>query len=63
MSFFNPELLITGPDKPYDKESLNVILPTPTKRLFQMLLVVKTTNISVNDLKQSLANKETSRKN
>jgi hypothetical protein len=38
-------------------------LPTPTSLLFQMLLFVKTTNISVKDLKQSLANKAKSRKN
>jgi len=34
-----------------------------TKRDFHILLVDKTEKISVNDLKQSLANKETSKKN
>lgn len=63
MSFFKPELLITGPDNPYERQSLKVTLPTPTSLLFQMLLVVKTANISVSDLKQSLANNETSKKN
>jgi hypothetical protein len=48
---------------PYEIASLKLILPTPTKRLFQILLVVKTTKISVNDLKQSLENNATSRKN
>jgi hypothetical protein len=37
--------------------------PTPIRRLFQILFVVKTANISVSDLKQSLANKATSKKN
>jgi hypothetical protein len=43
--------------------SFRLILPTPTKRDFQILLVVKTVKISVNDLKQSLANNATSKKN
>jgi hypothetical protein len=38
-------------------------LPIFTKRDFQILFVAKTEKISVNDLKQSLANKETSKKN
>ena len=56
MSFFSPALLITGPERPYDKQSLKVTLPTPTNLLFHILLFVRTTNISVRDLKQSLAN-------
>jgi hypothetical protein len=40
-----------------------LILPTPTNLVFQILLVVKTAKISVKDLKQSLANKATSKKN
>jgi hypothetical protein len=37
--------------------------PIPTKRVFQIALVVNTANISVNDLKQSLAYNATSKKN
>jgi len=40
-----------------------LIEPTPTRRDFQILLVVNTAKTSVNDLKQSLVNKTTSRKN
>jgi hypothetical protein len=58
-----PTLLTTGPDNPYEIESFKLILPTLTSLLFHILLFVKTTNISVNDLKQSLENKATSRKN
>jgi hypothetical protein len=39
------------------------MLPTPINRVFQMLFVVNMANISVKDLKQSLANKATSKKN
>jgi hypothetical protein len=39
------------------------MLPTPIKRLFQILFVVKTAKISVSDLKQSRANSATSKKN
>jgi hypothetical protein len=63
MSFLTPTLLITGPDAAYATASLIFILPTPIKRVFQILFVVKTANISVSDLKQSLANKATSKKN
>jgi len=38
-------------------------LPTPTRLVFHILFVVSTANISVKDLKQSLANIATSRKN
>ena len=54
---------MTGPESPYERESLNVILPTPTRRLFQILFVVNTAYISVSDLKQSRAKSETSKKN
>ena len=63
MSFFTPKLLMTGPEIPYEIASLKFTLPTPTKRLFHILLLVKTINISVRDLKQSLENKATSKKN
>jgi hypothetical protein len=39
------------------------MLPTPTNLDFQILFVVKTVKISVNTLKQSLANNATSKKN
>jgi len=39
------------------------MLPTPINLVFQILFVVKIANISVSDLKQSLANKATSKKN
>jgi hypothetical protein len=39
------------------------MLPTPTRRDFQILLVVKTVKISVSDLKQSRAKTATSKKN
>jgi hypothetical protein len=63
MSFLKPALLITGPDKPYDIESFIFMPPMLTNLLFHMLLLVNTTKISVKDLKQSLENKATSRKN
>jgi hypothetical protein len=40
-----------------------LMLPTPIKRVFQILLVVRIANISVSDLKQSLAKRATSKKN
>jgi len=63
MSFLTPTLRITGPVTPYPIASLILILPTPTNRDFQIRFVVNTVNISVNVLKQSRANKATSRKN
>jgi len=54
---------MTGPDIPYETASFRFTLPTPTNLVFQILLVVKTANISVSDLKQSLANNATSKKN
>jgi hypothetical protein len=63
MSFLIPTLLTTGPDIPYDIASFTLTLPTPTSLVFQILLVVRTAKISVKDLKQSLANMATSRKN
>lgn len=63
MSLRIPTLLTTGPDIPYEIASFKLTLPTPTSLVFHMLLVVKTANISVRDLKQSLANIVTSRKN
>ena len=63
MSFLIPIDLITGPEIPYEMASFTFKLPTPTNRVFQILLVVRTAKISVRDLKQSLANKATSRKN
>lgn len=63
MSFFTPTLRITGPVTPLAIASFKLMLPTPTNRDFQILLVVSTVKISVNVLKQSLANKATSRKN
>jgi len=43
--------------------SVKFTAPTPTKRDFQILLVASTVKISVKDLKQSLANNATSKKN
>ena len=63
MSFLTPALRITGPEIPYDIASLKLILPTPTSRVFHMLLVVNTAKISVRDLKQSRAKSATSKKN
>ena len=63
MSFFIPTLLTTGPDAAYATASFRFIEPIPTSRVFQIALVVKTAKISVRDLKQSLANNATSRKN
>ena len=62
MSFFIPTLLTTGPEIAYVITSLKLMLPTPTNLLFQILLFVKTTKISVKDLKQSLAYSATSKK-
>lgn len=47
----------------YDIASFTFTLPTPTSLVFHMLFVVNTANISVRDLKQSLANIATSKKN
>ena len=63
MSFLIPALLTTGPEAAYDIASFRFIPPTPTNRVFQMLLVVNTANISVRDLKQSRAKSATSKKN
>ena len=63
MSFLIPTDLTIGPDIPYEIASFKFKLPTPTSLVFQMLLVVRTANISVSDLKQSLANNATSKKN
>lgn len=63
MSFFIPTLRTTGPDAAYETASLRFTDPIPTKRVFQIAFVVRTAKISVNDLKQSRANKATSRKN
>lgn len=63
MSFLIPTLLTTGPEILYEIASLIFTLPTPTSLVFQILLVVKTANISVKDLKQSLENIATSKKN
>lgn len=52
-----------GPVAPDDMASFKFKLPTPTSRVFQMRLVAKIEKISVNDLKQSRANNETSKKN
>ena len=54
---------MTGPDAEYDVTSLILILPTPIRRVFQILFVVKMAKISVRDLKQSRANNATSKKN
>jgi hypothetical protein len=43
--------------------SFRLMLPTPTKRDFQILFVVSTVKISVKDLKQFRAKIETSKKN
>jgi hypothetical protein len=37
--------------------------PIPTRRVFQIAFVVNTAKISVSDLKQSLENRATSKKN
>jgi hypothetical protein len=58
-----PTLLTTGPEAAYDTASFKLIDPIPTKRVFQIAFVVNTAKISVNDLKQSLENNATSRKN
>lgn len=63
MSFLTPEPLATGPVNPYDVTSVRLTAPTPTSLDFQIRLVAKTVKISVRDLKQSLANKATSKKN
>lgn len=63
MSFLIPTLLTIGPEALYEIASFRLIVPTFTNRLFQIVLVVNTANISVNDLKQSLENNATSRKN
>lgn len=63
MSFLIPILLPTGPVSPYVGASLKFRAPTLTNRDFHILLVAKTVNISVNDLKQSREKIETSRKN
>jgi len=63
MSLRIPTLLMTGPVAAYDIASLMFKLPIPTSRVFHMLFVVNTANISVNDLKQSRANNITSKKN
>lgn len=63
MSFLTPALRATGPVTPADKTSFGAIDPTPTSRDFQIRLVVVTVKISVKVLKQSLANKATSKKN
>ena len=63
MSFLIPILLTIGPELEYIIASFKLILPTPTSRDFQIRLVVKTVKISVNDLKQSLAKRATSKKN
>jgi hypothetical protein len=63
MSFRIPTLRITGPEAAYDMASLRFIPPIPTRRVFHIPLVVSTAKISVSDLKQSRANKATSRKN
>jgi hypothetical protein len=58
-----PALRKTGPVTPYEYASVKFKLPMLTNRDFQILLVVKTEKISVNDLKQSRAKKVTSKKN
>jgi len=58
-----PVLRIVGPEAAYETASFILILPTPTSRVFQILFVVRTAKISVKDLKQSRANKATSKKN
>ena len=63
MSFFIPTLRTTGPEAAYETASLIFIDPIPTRRVFHIALVVKTANISVNDLKQSRAYNATSKKN
>lgn len=63
MSFLTPTLLTTGPDIPYEMTSLKLTPPTPTSLLRHILFVVKTTKISVKDLKQSRENRATSKKN
>jgi hypothetical protein len=63
MSFLIPALLITGPVVPYAYASFIFTAPILTKRDFQILFVANTEKISVKDLKQSLANNETSKKN
>jgi hypothetical protein len=52
-----------GPEAAYDIASYIFIEPTPTSLDFQILLVVNTAKTSVNDLKQSLVNRTTSKKN
>jgi hypothetical protein len=63
MSFLTPVPRKTGPVAPLLTASLRFIAPMLTKRDFHIRLEVKTVNISVNVLKQSLAKKVTSKKN
>lgn len=63
MSLRTPVPLITGPVAPFETASLRLIAPIFTKRDFQIRFDVKTVNISVNVLKQSLAKNVTSKKN
>jgi hypothetical protein len=63
MSFLTPTLLTIGPEAAYDIASYKLSEPTPTSLDFQILLVVSTAKTSVSDLKQSLVNNTTSKKN
>ena len=58
-----PDDFSSGPDAAYETASVRLTDPIPTNRVFQIAFVVKTANISVKDLKQSLANNATSKKN
>lgn len=63
MSFLIPTLRTTGPVAAYAIASFTFKLPIPTSRVFHILFVVNTANISVKDLKQSRENNITSKKN
>jgi hypothetical protein len=63
MSFRTPIPRITGPVAPLLIASFKFIAPMLTNRDFQMRFDVKTVNISVRVLKQSLVKKVRSRKN
>ena len=63
MSFLTPVLLKTGPVAPLFTASWMFKAPTPTSRDFHIRLVLRTVNISVRVLKQSLVKKVTSKKN